>query len=163
MKSFTEFMSESKRTLQRDIRLGAKIDKSKFISNKDGSPMVFYHGSHKKFDEFDAPSESRRALHFTDDYSGAESYAKLRAKTFGTPHGYVHKVYLKVSKALHTDQTNDYRQDIHYIKTKAKSHDAVIGPAHDGPNPPTNVVVIRSNQVVHLGHDEVSGPWHNWP
>lgn len=67
------------------------------VVNKDGKPLVVYHGSQSEFSEFDGPS------FFTDDYMNADGYASGE---------YVYEVYLSIKNPLIIDCNGKKWDDI---------------------------------------------------
>ena len=135
--------------------LEASRYKNKLITNPDGTPRVYYHGSHEDFSKFKDPEHDWKAHFFTTDKGQAMHYASSRAEKAGKPHGYLHKVHLSATHVLETDTTNNYSGDIQYVRT-TKKYNAVSGPTHDGPNNPHhNMGVLHSSQIHHLGTEKV--------
>ncbi len=130
--------------------------KSKVITNPDGTPKEYYHGSHEDFVDFKHGNMGdHRAHYFTTDKESAEHYAQGRAYYHSKPHGFVHTVHLSATKTLETDETNNYRDDVRWARS-TKSHDSITGPTHDGPNNSHhNRAVLEADQIHHVKSEKV--------
>lgn len=103
-----------------------------------------FHGTNAAFNDFDF-DQRRGGITFTTDPQLADYYASDRATKLGGE-GRVVESRLNIQNPLYVEETNDYTDAVEYAK--ANGYDAVIGPAHGGPNPPLNVTVWDQNTIV---------------
>lgn len=130
------------------------------VVDKNGNPLVVYHGSHSEFSEFDGVS------YFTDDYMNADGYAGGE---------YVYEVYLSIKNPLIID-ANDKKWDkieTPYGKSTQEVVGNVDGNKYDGvifnnikdswiddedyQDPSTVYVIFSSKQVKSADND---GTWN---
>lgn len=111
MKKFSEWVDE-----RSERNLLAWFGDSK-VMGSDGRPMVVYHGTSDRLDEFDPTASeglgsfSRRGMFFTDSREGAGQYALQR-----------HTLEFKRSIAAFNKAKDEYDEFLHEMATKARSH-----------------------------------------
>lgn len=130
------------------------------VIDKNGKPLVVYHGSHSEFSEFDGVS------YFTDDYMNADGYASGE---------YVYEVYLSMKNPLIIDANGKKWDKIEtpYGTTTQAVVGNVDGNKYDGvifnnikdswiddedyQDPSTVYVTFSSNQIKSVDND---GTWN---
>lgn len=95
------------------------------VVDEQGRPLVVYHGSAYKFDEFDNVF-GRRGIYFTSDKELSKTY------TLRSTRDSIYNVYLKIEKPLVLDyKGSDYTSEIEVNNQKYTEFDDIVGDAKE--------------------------------
>ena len=137
------------------------------VVDKDGNPMICYHGSNAKFSYFNYDKSLKSSGHksekigffFTNNFDIANSYSGRRITPYeDKPFSIVYSAFLKIENPIYIEYNKYYslfedenlKNELNKFLNEIKNHDGIIVGDF------IEIVVFKSNQIKSVEND---GTW----